>query len=914
MIAAVRFSQRLLCGLACASALLAAPAALGATPPGAKDPCGSGTRDICNTTNVGYYKTYRYGTRWFGDFKNAIPGTAHTYCIDLRFWYPGPDYRYKEDTSGSLVNKDGGAVPLPNQQRIAYATWVYGRSSDPDQAAAVMLYVHAQMGDGRAGELDPSVLSSNASALYAKISRDATKFHGPYKFEIDVPGTLRVGKAVTATVRVLAAGGAALPNTPLTLSAQGASVSASQVKTDGLGVSKITLTPSGGTLKLSASASGLPSTLPRVFKPTSPSAAPNGQRLALPASQTLSDSTTGSATKTQIQVSTTATPATLLVGKTSQDKVTISNAGASWNGTIQVRVYGLARTADAFSCTGTPVAQTTLSAKGNGAFTTTAITVKLPGWYVYQEVVPGDASTLGLTTPCNAPTERFRVDTQPAVVTTASSQSVAPGAAITDTVKVSGLAGEQATVAAALYGPFATRAAIVCTGTPVWTGTLPVTADGTYTTAPFTVQAPGYYSYRESIAAAGFVRAVQTACTDTAETTIVTGKPAIVTQVSKQQAAPGATITDKAVVSGLGVLQAQVTVELWGPFDTRGAIRCAGTPYWRGSFTAKGDGTYTTSAVKLIKAGYYTFRESIADTPAFAGFTAPCGDTTETTLALATPTLHTQVSGEVVRPHSTLTDNITVLGLGKTAARIEATLYGPFSTRDAIGCKGAPAGQTTVTAKGDGTITSPGIAVTRTGFYVFREHLVGSALVKDVLSDCTEESEVSLTAPLIITGRGDATREVRAHAVGALTPTRVKLASVGIDAPASPVGIDVGKGILGVAPDIHRTGWWADGAQPGDKTGAVLIAGHVDSAKGGAGAFFHVKDAKAGDRIELATAGGHTFTYKVVSVRSYLKAALPTDVWSRHGPARLVLVTCGGPFDHATGHYRDNIVLTAVPV
>src|ERR1700674_1385276 len=119
MIAAVRFSQRLLCGLACACALTVAPAAFGATPPKANDPCVKGTRDTCNTTGAGYYKTYRYGPRWFGDFKTAIPGSAHTYCIDLRFWYPGPDYLYKEDTSGSLVNKDGNAVPLPHEQRIA---------------------------------------------------------------------------------------------------------------------------------------------------------------------------------------------------------------------------------------------------------------------------------------------------------------------------------------------------------------------------------------------------------------------------------------------------------------------------------------------------------------------------------------------------------------------------------------------------------------------------------------------------------------------------------------------------------------------------------------------------------------------------------------------------------------------------
>jgi LPXTG-site transpeptidase (sortase) family protein len=119
--------------------------------------------------------------------------------------------------------------------------------------------------------------------------------------------------------------------------------------------------------------------------------------------------------------------------------------------------------------------------------------------------------------------------------------------------------------------------------------------------------------------------------------------------------------------------------------------------------------------------------------------------------------------------------------------------------------------------------------------------------------------------------------------------------------------------VLGVSPDIHHTGWWADGASPGDKEGAILIAGHVDSAKAGAGAFFHVKDAKPGDRVEIATAGGRTFTYKVSTVKSYRKADLPTDVWSKKGRARLVLVTCGGPFDQKLSHYRDNIVLTAYP-
>jgi hypothetical protein len=52
----------------------------------------------------------------------------------------------------------------------------------------------------------------------------------------------------------------------------------------------------------------------------------------------------------------------------------------------------------------------------------------------------------------------------------------------------------------------------------------------------------------------------------------------------------------------------------------------------------------------------------------------------------------------------------------------------------------------------------------------------------------------------------------------------------------------------------------------------------------------------------------------VTSIRSYRKSALPTRVWSRKGRPRLVLVTCGGPFNRATGHYRNNIVVTAAPV
>ena len=193
------------------------------------------------------------------------------------------------------------------------------------------------------------------------------------------------------------------------------------------------------------------------------------------------------------------------------------------------------------------------------------------------------------------------VRAQPQIVTQISEQVTSPGAKLTDTVRVTGLGGQAATIQAALYGPYPSREAIKCEEAPVWTGTLQVTGDGEYVTEPVTVAMPGYYTYRESIAESETIAAVQTACAEVAETTIVRGAPKITTQISAQESTPGAQITDSVLVSGLGKLAATVNVELWGPFPSREAMTCEGTPFWTGTFPATGDGTYTTAPATLAR-------------------------------------------------------------------------------------------------------------------------------------------------------------------------------------------------------------------------------------------------------------------------------------------------------------------------
>jgi hypothetical protein len=368
------------------------------------------------------------------------------------------------------------------------------------------------------------------------------------------------------------------------------------------------------------------------------------------------------------------------------------------------------------------------------------------------------------------------------------------------------------------------------------------------------------------------------------------------------------------IVTGLGALTATVRVELFGPFPTVDAIRCSGTPFWTGTLVAGGDGTYTTAPVRIDRLGYYTYRESIDESPATTGTKTTCGDTAETTIARSEPRVTTLASAEVVFPGARIFDQIKVEGLGRSTATIEAELYGPFASRDAIRCTGEPFWRGQVRARGDGELRTRSAKVQQAGFYTYREHLVGSPLLTEYTTMCGEVVETVLARPQINTGRGEIAAVVRARDAGGRTPTRLRLPSLDIDAPVSPAGIDIGRSELAAPADIRRTGWWRDGAAPGAESGSILIAGHVDSAKLGAGAFYRLREARAGDRVQVTTADGRTSTYRVVSVRRYLKRRLPPDIYSLRGEPRLVLVTCGGPFDQATGHYRDNVVLTAVPV
>ena len=133
------------------------------------------------------------------------------------------------------------------------------------------------------------------------------------------------------------------------------------------------------------------------------------------------------------------------------------------------------------------------------------------------------------------------------------------------------------------------------------------------------------------------------------------------------------------------------------------------------------------------------------------------------------------------------------------------------------------------------------------------------------------------------------------------------------DVPVVPVGV-LPSGAMQLPDRPTVLGWYASGATPGDGAGTAVVAGHVDSARFGPGPLVRLLDLSAGGVLRVVDATGAAHRFSVVSRASYPKSALPAGIFRRDGPPRLAVVTCGGAFDRARGHYADNVVVLALPM
>jgi sortase (surface protein transpeptidase) len=140
-------------------------------------------------------------------------------------------------------------------------------------------------------------------------------------------------------------------------------------------------------------------------------------------------------------------------------------------------------------------------------------------------------------------------------------------------------------------------------------------------------------------------------------------------------------------------------------------------------------------------------------------------------------------------------------------------------------------------------------------------------------------------------------------------PFHLTIDRIGVDAPVVAVGVEPGTNEMQI-PGLDDVGWYQYGSLPGDATGTAVLVGHVDG-DGRPGVFANLRDLVPGDTFAVTLPDGTARAFAVTGLQQFDKQALPSDLFARGGPPRLALITCGGPFDPATGHYVDNVVVVA---
>ncbi|MFI6292924.1 class F sortase [Nonomuraea sp. NPDC050790] len=143
-------------------------------------------------------------------------------------------------------------------------------------------------------------------------------------------------------------------------------------------------------------------------------------------------------------------------------------------------------------------------------------------------------------------------------------------------------------------------------------------------------------------------------------------------------------------------------------------------------------------------------------------------------------------------------------------------------------------------------------------------------------------------------------------------PVSVSIGRIGVkDAPIEPVGLNPDQSVE--VPPLERpelVGWYRHRPTPGEMGPAVLL-GHVD-AHGRPAVFHKAGTLGQGDTIAVKRADGSVAEFAVDAVERVDKDAFPTEkVYGATEAAELRLVTCGGAFDPATGHYEDNVIVYA---
>jgi hypothetical protein len=143
-------------------------------------------------------------------------------------------------------------------------------------------------------------------------------------------------------------------------------------------------------------------------------------------------------------------------------------------------------------------------------------------------------------------------------------------------------------------------------------------------------------------------------------------------------------------------------------------------------------------------------------------------------------------------------------------------------------------------------------------------------------------------------------------------PVSMSIPAIGVASQLLQLGLNADGSIQvpSLITSANEAAWYKYSATPG-QIGSSVIEGHVDS-DGGPAVFFRLGALRPGDTIDVTLADGVTAIFRVTGVREYEKSHFPAKaIYGTTDFAALRLITCGGAFDYATGHYLSSTVVFA---
>lgn len=141
-------------------------------------------------------------------------------------------------------------------------------------------------------------------------------------------------------------------------------------------------------------------------------------------------------------------------------------------------------------------------------------------------------------------------------------------------------------------------------------------------------------------------------------------------------------------------------------------------------------------------------------------------------------------------------------------------------------------------------------------------------------------------------------------------PARLRIPRLAIDAPIVPTGITDG-GRMAVPKRGDEVGWYRLGSLPGER-GSAVLAGHLDTARGGPAVFWRLHELEQGDILSVVDKQGREQQFRVMRSEIYDEAHSPLELIFGAGSGHFLnLITCNGVWlEHKRLYDKRLVVFT----